>query len=238
MSEAASRQPRTPGPGDEPGTARIVVINPNCTLAVTRGIDEAVAPLRFAGGPRIDCVTLAEGPPGIETQQHADAVVGPLCDLVRREDNTASAFVIACFGDPGLHSAREATSRPVFGIAHSAFLHALSLGTRFGVIAILPSSVRRQRRYVRQVGLSEHFAASIPIGVGVTDLEGEDVAAHMLRVGRELVLAHGADVLIMGCAGMARYRQVLEDALAVPVVDRSQAGTARAQAAVRMLERT
>ena len=58
---------------------RIVVINPNSTQAVTDGIDEAMQPLRFADGPRIDCVTLAEGPPGIECQRHADAVVGPLC---------------------------------------------------------------------------------------------------------------------------------------------------------------
>ncbi|HET7297070.1 MAG TPA: aspartate/glutamate racemase family protein, partial [Burkholderiales bacterium] len=52
---------------------RILVINPNSTEAVTRGIDEAVEPLRIPGGPAIDCITLKEGPPGIETQQHVDS---------------------------------------------------------------------------------------------------------------------------------------------------------------------
>ena len=66
------------------GLMRILVINPNSTEAVTRGIDEAVEPLRMAGGPAIDCVTLKEGPPGIETQQHVDGVVAPLLRLVRR----------------------------------------------------------------------------------------------------------------------------------------------------------
>ena len=33
---------------------RILVINPNSTEVVTRGIDEAVEPLRMAGGPAID----------------------------------------------------------------------------------------------------------------------------------------------------------------------------------------
>ena len=32
----------------------------------------------MAGGPAIDCVTLKEGPPGIETQQHVDGVVAPI----------------------------------------------------------------------------------------------------------------------------------------------------------------
>src|SRR4051812_12330635 len=61
---------------------RILVINPNSTEAVTRGIDQAVEPLRISGGPAIDCMTLKEGPPGIETQQHVDGVVAPLVEVV------------------------------------------------------------------------------------------------------------------------------------------------------------
>ena len=81
---------------------RILVINPNSTEAVTRGIDEAVEPLRMSGGPAIDCATLKEGPPGIETQQHVDGVVAPLLKLVRQKETDYAAFVIACYSDPGL----------------------------------------------------------------------------------------------------------------------------------------
>ena len=45
-------------------TDRIVVINPNSSQIVTDGIDRAVEPLRMAGGPAIECVTLKEGPAG------------------------------------------------------------------------------------------------------------------------------------------------------------------------------
>ena len=118
---------------------RIVVINPNSTRRVTEGIDRAVEPLRFADGPAIDCLTLAEGPPGIESQRHVDGVIGPLCRLVESHDNRASAFVIACFSDPGLQSARETTRKPVLGIAESGIATALTLGERFGIVAILAS---------------------------------------------------------------------------------------------------
>ena len=50
---------------NKPG--RITVINPNSSDAVTESIDKALDPLRWAGGPVIDCLTLSEGPPGIET---------------------------------------------------------------------------------------------------------------------------------------------------------------------------
>jgi Fic family protein len=56
----------------------ILVINPNSTEAVTRAIDEACESLRTPGRPEIECVTLEEGPPGVETQQHVDGVVDPL----------------------------------------------------------------------------------------------------------------------------------------------------------------
>ena len=87
---------------------RILVINPNSTVAVTRAIDEAMAPLRPPGGPEIPCLTLAEGPPGVESQLDADGVILPLCRIIREHDSDAAAFVIACFSDPGLFSAREA----------------------------------------------------------------------------------------------------------------------------------
>ena len=137
---------------------RIVVINPNSSVDVTSGIDAAMAPLRFADGPAIDCLTLAEGPLGIETQRHVDSVVGPLCELIEREDNGADAFVVACFSDPGLHSAREATARPVMGISESSITTALTLGERFGIIAILPAGVARHQRYIRQMGLEGRMA--------------------------------------------------------------------------------
>ena len=61
---------------------RILVINPNSTEVVTKGIDEAMAPLRMAGGPEIECMTLKEGPPGIESQQDVDSVVAPMVKVV------------------------------------------------------------------------------------------------------------------------------------------------------------
>ena len=114
----------------------IVVINPNSSQAVTDGIDAAMAPLRLSGGPAIDCVTLAEGPPAIESDADMNAVVEPLCRSIAADDD-AGAFVIACFSDPGLVLARETTGRPVFGIAESAMLTALTLGQRFGILSIL-----------------------------------------------------------------------------------------------------
>ena len=57
---------------------KILVINPNSNEAVTKGLDDALEPIRFAGGPEIECRTLKEGPIGIETQAHVESVTLPL----------------------------------------------------------------------------------------------------------------------------------------------------------------
>jgi Asp/Glu/hydantoin racemase len=214
---------------------RIIVINPNSTQEVTDGIDRALEPLRLPGGPEIECLTLAEGPPGIESQRHADGVVMPLCRLVEQRDNDSSAFVIACFSDPGLHAVRETTAKPVFGIAESGILTAMTLGQRFGIIAILSTSLARHLRYVRALGVESRLAGDLPIELGVVELAREEIVLErMTEVGRRLRDDHGADVLVMGCAGMARYRERLEEALSVPVVEPTQAATGMAITAVRL----
>jgi Asp/Glu/hydantoin racemase len=214
---------------------KILVINPNSTEAVTRGIDEACAPLRMAGGPAIECVTLKEGPPGIETQQHVDGLVQPLLKLVKDRESECAAFVIACYSDPGLHSTREATNKPVLGISECGILTALTLGQKFGVIAILQKSIARHLRYMGALGVIDRLAGELPVGLPVVELSDErKTFGRMVEVGRRLREEHGADVIVMGCAGMSRYRKPLQGAVGIPVVEPTQAAVTMAIGRVRL----
>ena len=214
---------------------RILVINPNSTEAVTQGIDEAMAALRIPGGPAIDCMTLKEGPPGIETQQHVDGVIPHLLRLVREREAEYSAFVIACYSDPGLHSVREATAKPVLGISECGILTALTLGQKFGVIAILQKSIPRHLRYMGAMGVMDRLAGELPVGLAVTELSDQKKTfGRMVEVATALRDVHGANVIVMGCAGMARYRKPLQDAVGLPVVEPSQAAAGMAIARVRL----
>jgi allantoin racemase len=210
---------------------RILVINPNSNPEVTEGFSEALEPLRISGGPEIECVTLADGPFGVETQQHVDQVSLLLRDtVVARPD--VDAFVIACYSDPGLHGCREATPKPVFGIQESGILAALTRGDRVGIIALSAPSVARHLRYLRQLGLMERLAGERPLNLSVAQSERPEAYGRLLEVGTVLRDTDDADVLVLGCAGMARHRRGLEATLGLPVIDPTQAATADALAAV------
>ncbi|CAN7486060.1 aspartate/glutamate racemase family protein [Variovorax sp. LjRoot130] len=213
----------------------VFVINPNSTEAVTAGIDAAMAPLRMAGGPDIRCLTLAEGPPGIQTQRDVESVIPPLAHLAQSLEEEAGAFVIACFSDPGLHLVRETVRRPVLGISECGVLTALTLGQTFGVIAILQGSIPRHLRTWGAMGVLDRFVGEMAIDIPVTELiDAERTLARMIEVGRRLRDERQAQVIVMGCAGMAAYRAPLQRALGIPVVEPSQAAAVMALGRVRL----
>lgn len=205
---------------------RILVVNPNSSVAMTRSIDSGLDIIRRHTAFDIDCATLAEGPPGIETQAHIESVVQPMVALMRRVP--ADAYVVSCFSDPGLALAREQLDAPVLGIAESSMLLALGLGYRFGIIAILDASVRRHLRYIRSIGLEDRLAGDRAINLGVHDASGDAAIERIVAVGKELRDRDGANVLILGCAGMGLRREVIEAATGLPVIDPTQAAVARA----------
>ena len=208
------------------GMARILFINPNSSEACSKGIDAAVAPFRFAGGPAIDVATLAEGPPAIYSWQDWYSVAPPLVARVRAE--RADCFVIACASDPALAAVREAASAPVLGIFSSAVLAALARAEFFGVIAIVTASKARHRLALRQLGVEARLAEEIALDVAMETLLDPDSARWaMCDAARSLVQA-GAGAVVMGCAGMAHHRDAVEQTAGVPVIEPCQAAAAAA----------
>lgn len=209
----------------------IVVINPNCNQAVTDGLKQALAPFALPGGPAIECLTLEDGPFGIESQLDSDSVVLPLAKLVKSLPD-AGAFVIACYSDPGLDACRSVAPQPVFGIQESGVLTAMARADRFGVIAIAEASVLRHRRTMARMQVLDRLACEIPLNMSVDEsARGERTFARLVDVGTAL-RDQGAGAIILGCAGMARHRAGLEAELGIPVIDPTQAAVAMALGAL------
>lgn len=209
----------------------ILVVNPNSNQAVTDGLDAALQGFRHPGGPKIECVTLAEGPFGIESQLDSDAVALPLARLVQARDD-ASAYILACYSDPGLDACRSVTRKPVFGIQEAGVLSAMARADRFGVVAISDRSILRHRLHLRRMGVLDRLAGERALEISVDEsARGEGTFARLLEVGA-LLIGDGAEALVLGCAGLARHRAPLKARLGVPVIDPTQAAVAMALGAV------
>ena len=210
--------------------ARILVINPNRSEGCGAGISAALAPLRFPGGPALDVVSLADGPPAIYSWADWHAAVAPILRWIAAD--AADAYVIACASDPGIEAARALTPSPVFGIFRSAVAAASARAERFGVIAIVEASKARHRAALRAMGLEGRLAAEVALNVSMEILLDPVVARAALIAAARACAEAGAETVILGCTGMAHHRAAIEAAVGLPVIEPCQQGAALAIAAL------
>lgn len=206
---------------------RILVINPNSNQAVTAGISAALDEFRQPSGPEIDCITLSDGPFGVESQADIDAVAPLLRQAVEARDDY-DAYIVACYSDPGLQACRTATDKPVYGIQESAVSAALAQAPAFGVAAIAEASIKRHLVYLDSLGASGRLAGERPLNMSVAQTGDDQTLPRLIEVAIELRDEDGAGVVILGCTGMARHRVPLQAAIGIPVIDPTQAAVARA----------
>ena len=207
---------------------QILVINPNSNGSVTEGMAKELQSFNFSDGPEIVCVSLTQGPFGIESQADVESVKLPLRNMVS-EHKDIDAFVIACYSDPGLQVCREATDRPVFGIQECGVLVAMAQGDRFGVIALQERSIRRHLLYLRQMGVMGRFAKERASNLSVEECaSGKKTFDKLFTVAQQLRDEDQADTIILGCAGMASHRSSLESRIGLPVIDPVQAAVSMA----------
>jgi Asp/Glu/hydantoin racemase len=189
-------------------------------------MEACLGSVRAASRHEIECIELSKSPPGIETDDHVAAVVPNIIEAVAA--SSADAFVLACFSDPGIARVRQQTEKPVFGIAEAAYMTALGLGPRFGIISLGQSSINRHLRYLEALQLDRRLAGDRSIDKTVVELMQSDVVDIVSRTARLLRDEDGAEVVILGCAGLGSYREALQDSLGIPVIDPVQAGVALA----------
>ena len=208
---------------------RILVINPNSSEAVTAAIDAAVAPVRMAGGPEIVVDRLRSGPPGIATQRDADTVIMPLCDWVALETRrTPSSWPVSAIPACSPYG-KPRGAGPVMGIAEWGLLRALTLGESFGIVALSPSLGEASGPLCPADGPPGlRYAGSWPIDASAEDTAGSAIRGRLTEAARRLAAERGADVLVLGCAGMASHRRAIEDAVGRPVVEPTQWAVAAA----------
>ncbi len=213
---------------------KIRVINPNTTLAMTAKI-AAAANAVAAPGTLIDAVQPSFGAPSIESHHDDVWAAAGVCEQVRAGENEAcDAYVIACFGDPGLHAARELARGPVIGIAEAAFHAATLLATGFSVVTTLVRTCVIAEHLVHQYGFERRCRGIHGTDIAVLELDqpGSNAYSRILDCARNALAHDRSGAIVLGCAGMADLCGRLHAELGVPVIDGVGAAVKLAEALV------
>ncbi|MFJ8080471.1 aspartate/glutamate racemase family protein [Streptomyces sp. NPDC096205] len=208
---------------------RIVVTNCNTTREMT---EEIVRGARAAAGPgtTVTGLTPAWGPESAEGWLDSYLSAAAVLDTLRSYDGPPyDAVVMAGFGEHGREGVRELVDVPVVDITEAAAHLACLLGRRYGVVTTLDRSRGQIEDSLETAGVGRNCAAVVATGLGVLDLDDAERTRAAFLAAAERAREAGAEVLVLGCAGMTGLQREVSDKLGLPVVD----GVA---AAVRLAE--
>jgi allantoin racemase len=212
----------------------LLLINPNTTASITALVLKTAKTFAQAG-TTLRAVGGAFGPRYIASRA-AYAVAGHAAlDAFANDKGPKDAVVLACFGDPGLAALKEVSDVPVVGMADASILQACSLGQRFSIVTGGERWKPMLEEFVASQGLSSRLASVRTVApTGAAIAENPKAALAMLARGcTACVREDGADVVILGGAGLAGLAAKLGAKVEVPLRDGVACAIALAESMAR-----
>eukprot|EP01062_Namystynia_karyoxenos_P034490 TRINITY_DN25285_c0_g1_i2.p1 TRINITY_DN25285_c0_g1~~TRINITY_DN25285_c0_g1_i2.p1 ORF type:complete len:280 (+),score=76.90 TRINITY_DN25285_c0_g1_i2:67-840(+) len=238
---APSRQVRLCG-GDAAGRPALLCFNPNTSADFTQKLRQAVG--GAAGGVRVDCAQPDSGPASIEGVFDEGLSMAPSLSALLRLRPGYDGVVVACFSDhPLTDAAREVLACPVVGIFESACLTATLLGHTFSIVTTNARWRPLLANGAARLGYAGRLASVRTTDLPVLALEGGGAAGVRSKICEEsarAVAEDGAEVIVLGCAGMVGLKEEVSAAVGpgVPVVDPVSSGVELCAGLVRQRLRT
>jgi allantoin racemase len=217
---------------------RIKVINGNTYAPMTAGINESAQASRFPG-TEIVTTQPKSGPESVESYYDEYlAIPGILEEIILSEE--CDAFVIACWGDPGIEAARELTLKPVIGIAEASMYVANMLAARWGVVTTQHRTLDMIEKTIHKAGFSHRCVSIRTTGIAVVETEtARQATIDALEIAGRIAIAEDkVEALCLGCAGMSGLDQALEARLGIPIIDAVAAAVKMAESLVSLKKQT
>ncbi len=132
----------------------IMIINPNSSREMTEAIRKAADDFsrkEFS----VTCKPTPGAPAFIETYEDQIKSAPGMVQLLKENEDTFDAFIVACHCDPNLDAMKEITKKPVVGIGEASMKMATMLGHSFSVISATAHSIPNKEALIRKYHLQE-----------------------------------------------------------------------------------
>ncbi|WEJ04324.1 aspartate/glutamate racemase family protein [Pseudomonas sp. FJ2-5-13] len=214
---------------------RILVVNVNTTESITETIAQQA---RAVASPGTEIVGLTPyfGAESVEGNFESYLAAIAVMDRVMAYDQPFDAVIQAGYGEHGREGLQELLNVPVVDITEAAASTAMFLGHAYSVVTTLDRTVPLIEDRLKLAGLYQRCASVRASGMAVLELE-EDPQGAMEAIVRQAELAirdDKAEVICLGCGGMAGLDEQIRQRTGVPVVDGVTAAVMVAESLVRL----
>jgi allantoin racemase len=214
---------------------RILVVNVNTTESMTAGIGEQAT--RVASpGTEIVALTPHFGAESVEGNLESYLAAVAVMDRVLSYDQPYDAVIQAGYGEHGREGLQELLDVPVVDITEAAASTAMYLGHRYSVVTTLDRAVPLIEDRLLLAGLDRRCASVRSSGLAVLELESDPERAvdAIVAEAEAAVRDDHAEVICLGCGGMAELEAKVRERTGVPVVDGVAAAVTVAESLVRL----
>lgn len=199
---------------------KILVVNVNTTESMTEGI-AAAARAAASAGTEIIGVTPTFGVESCEGNVESHLAALGVMDAVLKHVGDYDAVIQAGYGEQGREGLQELLDVPVIDITEAGAGLAMFLGRRYSVVTTLDRTVPLIEDRLLLAGMSSHCASVRASGLAVLELESdpERAVSAIVEQAAEAVDRDRAEVIVLGCGGMADLSSAIVDRCSVPFVD-------------------
>lgn len=214
---------------------RILVANVNTTESMTEAIASSARSVA-SPGTEIVGITPRFGADSCEGNFESYLAAIAVMDAILAYPEPYDAVIQAGYGEHGREGLQELLEVPVVDITEAAASTAMYLGHRFSVVTTLDRTVPLIEDRLKLAGLDQRCASVRASGLGVLELESDPERAvkAIVEQSRQAVADDHAEVICLGCGGMAELEEQVRAATGVPIVDGVRSAVTIAEGLVRM----
>lgn len=214
---------------------RILVVNVNTTASMTESIAEQARSVA-APGTEIIALTPRFGAESCEGNFESYLAAVAVMDAVQHYPESFDAVIQAGYGEHGREGLQELLDVPVVDITEAAASTAMFLGHKYSVVTTLDRAVPLIEDRLKLAGLTDRCASVRASGMAVLELEEQPERAveAIVREAELAVTVDKAEVIVLGCGGMAGLNDQVRERTGVPVVDGVAAAVTIAESLVRL----
>lgn len=214
---------------------RILVANVNTTESMTEAIADSARSVA-SPGTEIVGITPRFGADSCEGNFESYLAAIAVMDAILAYPEPYDAVIQAGYGEHGREGLQELLEVPVVDITEAAASTAMYLGHRFSVVTTLDRTVPLIEDRLKLAGLDQRCASVRASGLGVLELESDPERAvkAIVEQSTRAVADDHAEVICLGCGGMAELEEQVREATGVPIVDGVRAAVTIAEGLVRM----
>ncbi|GAB84846.1 aspartate/glutamate racemase family protein [Gordonia rubripertincta] len=214
---------------------RILVANVNTTESMTEAIADSARSVA-SPGTEIVGITPRFGADSCEGNFESYLAAIAVMDAILAYPEPYDAVIQAGYGEHGREGLQELLEVPVVDITEAAASTAMYLGHKFSVVTTLDRTVPLIEDRLKLAGLDQRCASVRASGLGVLELESDPERAVKAIVEQSTKAVHDdhAEVICLGCGGMAELEEQVRAATGVPIVDGVRSAVTIAEGLVRM----